>query len=122
MNGLGADEMLFQVGVDGAGRRLRTRVPRHRPGPTLVLTDREERNHTQQLVGFADQPRQPAFLQTVTREELLSFFVAHVGKLGFTFSADGCRAGILTLAYPPPPSPPTTFLPIVPLPPPPFHV
>src|ERR1700731_3333766 len=39
-----ADESPRDVGVDLAGREVRCRAPRDRPGAALVLPDREERD------------------------------------------------------------------------------
>src|SRR6202008_2482861 len=60
---LGADEAALDIGVDLAGCQLRRRVTRNRPGPTLVLPDREERDVAEQIVAGADHAIQPRLLE-----------------------------------------------------------
>src|SRR5258708_32030056 len=54
-NGLGPDEVLFQIGVNRAGAVLGTRIQRDRPGAAFILSGGEERDQSQQATALADQ-------------------------------------------------------------------
>src|SRR5205807_7541926 len=45
-----ADETTGNVAVDFPGGKLRLRLARNRPGPALILADREKRNISEQIV------------------------------------------------------------------------
>ena len=92
---LGADEVLFQVGVDGAGGLDGARVRGHGPGAALVLAHGEERDQAHELVGLADEAHQAALLEAVAGKELGGLLVGHLGQLGLDLAADdgGGRAG-----------------------------
>src|ERR1700723_4134566 len=94
MNGFGADEVFFQIGVDGAGGFLGAGVGGHGPGTALVFADGEETDEAEQLVAAADEADEAAFFEPVGAEEFGSFFVVHFGELGFDFAAEGGEAGV----------------------------
>src|SRR3989338_7874901 len=52
----GADEPVLDVGVDLAGGGLRRGAASDRPGAAFVLTDREEGDVAEQIVGRSDHP------------------------------------------------------------------
>src|SRR5579862_2028785 len=68
-NGLGADEMFLQIGVDRSRGFLRARVGGDLPGAALVLPCGEERNQSQQLVSRANEPHQATFREAVAGEK-----------------------------------------------------
>ena len=66
---LGADEAARDVAVDLAGRQLRRRAARNRPGAALVLADGEERNVAEQIVAGADHAIEARLRQTEVGEK-----------------------------------------------------
>ncbi len=67
---LGADEVLLQIGVDGAGGLDGACSTWNSPGAAFVLAHGEKGDKAHQFVGLADEPHQAAFLQVVAGEEL----------------------------------------------------
>src|SRR5689334_11660768 len=62
---LGADEMLFQIGMNRSGGNLGARSALDCPGATFVLTDGKERDQPEELIAFADQPYKAAFFEPI---------------------------------------------------------
>src|SRR5450432_182919 len=88
-DGLGADEVFFEVGMDGSGCLRSFGVDWNRPGSAFVFAHGEEGHQAEQLVRRAYQPREAAFRQAVAGKEIRGVGLAHFGKLGFDLSADG---------------------------------
>ena len=92
---LGADESARDVAVNLAGRQLRRRAARNRPGAALVLADREKRNVAEQIVAGANDAIEARFRQAeigqkrrgVGRVELRDL------ELDLRADGDGRRAG-----------------------------
>ncbi len=95
-NRFGADEVLFQIGVNRAGAVLRSRIQRDRPGAAFVFAGGEKRNQSQQVIALADQARESAFGQSIAAEKFRRVFVAHLRQFRFHFAADRARPGIRT--------------------------
>src|SRR5579863_1660183 len=55
---LGADEALFEIGVDDAGRLRRLGAARDGPGMRLLGPDREKRDEIEQAIAGANDARQ----------------------------------------------------------------
>src|SRR4051812_26966550 len=69
-NGLGADEVVLEIGMDGARGLRRFGPHRHRPCAAFVLTGGEEADEPQQLVALADEAHQAALVQSIAGEEI----------------------------------------------------
>ena len=69
-DGFGADEMLFQIGVNRAGRFLREGVGGNLPGAAFILAGGEKRNQPEQLIRGADQAYESTLFETIARQEL----------------------------------------------------
>src|ERR1700676_3322647 len=78
-NGLGSDEMLFQIGVNGSGAVLRLCIRWDCPGAALVFSGGEERNQSQQVIAFADQARESAFYKSIAAKKFCGVLVGHLG-------------------------------------------
>src|SRR5271165_7550556 len=88
MDGLGADEMMFEIGVDDACSVHSFRSALNSPRTALILANREERDEAQQLICLADEPHQSAFFQLVASEKFGGVLVTHFGEFGFNLGAD----------------------------------
>src|SRR6266851_4717110 len=66
---LRADEPARDVAVNFPGGELRLRVARNRPGPALVLADREERYVAEQLVAGANHAIEPRLAEAQVGEK-----------------------------------------------------
>ena len=64
-NGFRADEVLFQVGVNGACAVLGAGIRGNGPGPAFVFSCGEERDQSQQVLALADQARKAAVGQSI---------------------------------------------------------
>src|SRR5881628_254477 len=78
---LGPYETALYVAVDLAGRLDRRRVPLDRPGPALVLADREERDQVEQPVGEPDDPAEAELLDPEVGHELASLRLIELAQL-----------------------------------------
>src|SRR5579859_1160907 len=89
-NGFGADEMLFQVGVNCARGLLGAGVGRNLPGAAFVLAGGEKRNQAKQLVSRADEADQAALFETVAGKKFGGIGVAAYVQLRLDFAAYRC--------------------------------
>src|SRR6478672_8656859 len=94
MDGLGAYEVLLQVGMDSARGVLCARSTWHSPCAAFVFADGEERNHAEQFISFTNEPRQAAVFQSVAGKKFLCFFIAHFRQFSLHLPADGGGAGV----------------------------
>ncbi len=69
-NRLRADEMLFQIRVNGSRAILCSCICGNRPRAAFVFPGGEERNQSQQVIALADQARQAAIGQSVAALEI----------------------------------------------------
>src|SRR5262249_46902423 len=81
--------------MDGSGGLDCAGVHGDGPGAALVFADGEEGNEAEKRVGRTDETSEAAFLESVAGEEFGGVCVAHFGKFGFDFAADGGGCGIL---------------------------
>src|SRR6185437_16838333 len=71
-DGFGANESLFEIGVDHAGRGRRLGAAMDGPGARFLRTHREIGDEVKQLVSGADQPVETGLLQPQRIEEFLA--------------------------------------------------
>src|SRR5882672_8636515 len=93
-DGLCADEVFFQVGVNRPGGFLRARLSRNLPGAALVFARCEKRNQAQQFVSGPNQPHEAALSESIAGKKFRRIRVAHLGKFGFYLAADRSCRGI----------------------------
>src|SRR5690242_18711007 len=87
---LGADEVLFQIGMNGSGGNLSTRSALDRPCAAFILAHGKERDQPEKLIALADQPYQAAFSESIAGEEFGRLFIPHFGEFSFDL-ATNCR-------------------------------
>src|SRR5579863_1542080 len=75
----GADELLFEIGVDGAGGLHGRTVLGNGPGPAFVFAGSEKAHQSEQRVGSGDQALQARFLQSVAGEVVALLFAGQLG-------------------------------------------
>ena len=85
------DESSSDVAVDFARRQLRRRVARDRPGPALVLADREERNVAEQIVAGANHAIEARGAQPEICEKRPGVGRVELRDLELDLAADGDR-------------------------------
>src|ERR1700690_2348512 len=93
-DGFGADEVVFEVGMDGSCALHGARIYGDSPGAAFVFAGGEKRNESQKRVGFADEAGEAALGQAVAGEEFGGIGVGHFGEFGFDFAADGSGSGV----------------------------
>jgi hypothetical protein len=93
-DGFGADEVVLEVSVDGAGPLWGFGAERDGPGAALVFARSKEADEAEQLVALADEADEAALVEAVAGEEFGGFFVVHLGELGFDLAADGGCASV----------------------------
>ena len=87
-NRFGANEVMFQVRVNRAGGLRSFRANRDRPGAAFVFASRKKADQPLQLIALANQADETAFAQAVAAKKFRSFFVVHLGELGFLAARD----------------------------------
>ena len=92
--GFGADEVVLEVGVDGACALRGFGAGGDGPGTALVFARGEEADEAEERVALADEADEAALVEAIGAEEFGGFFVVHLGKLGFDLAADGGCAGV----------------------------
>src|SRR4051812_32288174 len=88
----GADEAALDVGVDFAGRELRRRVARNRPGAALVFAHREERDVAEEVVARANHAIQPGLTQSEVGHERARIGFVELRDLELDLRADEHRS------------------------------
>src|SRR5579863_1630096 len=81
-DGLGADEVMLEVGVDGSGTLRGFGASGNGPGAALVFAGGEEADEAQQLIALADEADEAALMQTIAAQKIRGFRVVHLGELG----------------------------------------
>jgi len=77
-NGFGADEVLFEIGMNGSGAVLGACIQRDRPGAAFIFAGGEELNQPEQVIALADQAREAALSQSIAAQKFRRVFVAHL--------------------------------------------
>src|SRR5690606_38841551 len=86
-DGFGADETLFEIGMDHPGGLRRGRTALHRPGADFLDPGSEVGLQAQQLVGRPDHPVQARLLQSQVGQERVAVLVVELAQ----FLLDGGR-------------------------------
>src|SRR3546814_16267748 len=100
LDGLGADEAAFEVGVDDAGGLRRLGALLDRPGPRFLRPRREEGDEVEELVAGADDAGKAGFLQPQILQELGPVGRVHGRDLGFYCGGDDEGPVAVGLALP----------------------
>ena len=100
VDGFGADEFFFEIGVNCSRRFAGGSVLRDAPGTHLVFRSGQERDHAQKGIRGADQPVQSRFAEPVAFEVGESFFFGQLGDFRLDASTDGGDGGVLPATQP----------------------
>src|SRR5690606_18454354 len=96
-DGLGADEALFEIGMDDAGRLRRARSLLDRPGAHLLRPGGEEGDEAEKRVAGADEAVEAGLGEAERFQELLLLGIGELGDLGLNGGRDGDGAGAFGL-------------------------